>query len=42
MRLASVNLNKRLGNPAASARLAAWLEQQHVDVLVAQEALEAR
>ncbi len=38
MRLASVNLNKRLGNPVACARLAAWLEQQHVDVLVAQEA----
>lgn len=37
MRLASVNLNKRLGNPAARARLTAWLEQQRVDVLVAQE-----
>jgi hypothetical protein len=41
MRLASVNLNKRLGNLAACARLTAWLEQQRVDVLVAQEPWKA-
>ncbi|MGQ0773094.1 MAG: endonuclease/exonuclease/phosphatase family protein [Pseudonocardiales bacterium] len=37
MRLASVNLNKRLGNPAARAKLTAWLHHHRVDVLVAQE-----
>ncbi|MGH8909907.1 MAG: hypothetical protein ACRD0K_26280, partial [Egibacteraceae bacterium] len=37
MRLASVNLSRRLGNPAACARLTAWLARQRVDVLVAQE-----
>ncbi|MDQ1527918.1 MAG: hypothetical protein QOG18_2531 [Microbacteriaceae bacterium] len=37
MRLASINLNKRLGNPAARAKLTAWLHHHHVDVLVAQE-----
>ncbi|MGH3865596.1 MAG: methyltransferase domain-containing protein [Pseudonocardiaceae bacterium] len=37
MRLASINLNKRLGNPAARAKLTAWLHYHHVDVLVAQE-----
>ncbi len=37
MRLASVNLNKRLGNPAARAKLTAWLHHHHVDVLVTQE-----
>jgi hypothetical protein len=35
--LASINLNKRLGNPAARAKLTAWLRHHHVDVLVAQE-----
>jgi len=37
MRLASVNLNKRLGNPAVRARLARWLHDHRVDVLIAQE-----
>jgi hypothetical protein len=37
VRLASINLNKRLGNPAARARLTAWLHHHRVDVLVAQE-----
>ncbi|MEO7193312.1 MAG: methyltransferase domain-containing protein [Pseudonocardiaceae bacterium] len=37
MRLASINLNKRLGNPTARAKLTAWLNHHHVDVLVAQE-----
>lgn len=37
VRLASVNLNKRLGNPAARAKLTAWLHHHRVDVLVAQE-----
>lgn len=37
MRLASINLNKRLGNPAARAKLTAWLHHHHVDVLVTQE-----
>jgi SAM-dependent methyltransferase len=37
VRLASINLNKRLGNPAARARLAVWLHHHRVDVLVAQE-----
>ncbi len=37
LRLASINLNKRLGNPSASARLAVWLHRHRVDVLVAQE-----
>lgn len=37
MRLASINLNKRLGNPAARAKLTAWLHHHHVDVLIAQE-----
>jgi exonuclease III len=37
VRLASINLNKRLGNPAARAKLTAWLQQHRVDVLVAQE-----
>jgi len=37
VRLASVNLNKRLGNTAARAKLTAWLHHHHVDVLVAQE-----
>ena len=37
MRLASINLNKRLGSPAARARLTAWLHHHRVDVLVAQE-----
>lgn len=37
MRLASINLNKRLGNPAARARLTVWLHHHRVDVLVAQE-----
>lgn len=37
MRLASINLNKRLGNPVVRAKLTAWLHQHRVDVLVAQE-----
>ncbi|MFC8851144.1 MULTISPECIES: methyltransferase domain-containing protein [unclassified Micromonospora] len=37
MRLASINLNKRLGNPAARAELTAWLYHHRVDVLIAQE-----
>jgi hypothetical protein len=37
VRLASINLNKRLGNPAARAKLTTWLHHHHVDVLVAQE-----
>lgn len=37
LRLASINLNKRLGSPAARAKLTAWLHHHHVDVLVAQE-----
>lgn len=37
MRLASINLNKRLGNPAIRTRLAGWLHDHQVDVLVAQE-----
>lgn len=37
MRLASINLNKRLGNPAAAHRLEAWLHRHRVDVLIAQE-----
>ncbi len=37
MRLASINLNKRLGNPAARAKLTVWLHHHHVDVLLAQE-----
>jgi endonuclease/exonuclease/phosphatase family metal-dependent hydrolase len=41
MRLASVNLNKRMRNPAAHARLAAWLCDQNVDVLTAQEPWKA-
>jgi hypothetical protein len=37
VRLASINLNKRLGNPAERAKLTTWLHHHHVDVLVAQE-----
>lgn len=37
MRLASINLNKRLGNPTARGKLTAWLHHHRVDVLVAQE-----
>lgn len=37
MRLASINLNKRLGNPAARTRLTLWLRHHGVDVLIAQE-----
>jgi exonuclease III len=37
VRLASINLNKRVGNPAARARLVAWLQRNKVDVLIAQE-----
>jgi len=37
VRLASINLNKRLGNLAAHAGLTAWLRNHRVDVLVAQE-----
>jgi hypothetical protein len=37
VRLASINLNKRLGNPAARTLLIGWLHQQQIDVLVAQE-----
>ena len=37
MRLASINLNKRLGNPAAAHRLEAWLHRHRVDLLIAQE-----
>jgi Methyltransferase domain/Endonuclease/Exonuclease/phosphatase family len=37
MRIASINLNKRLGNPAARGRLADWLQGQRVDVLIGQE-----
>jgi Methyltransferase domain len=37
VRLASINLNKRLGNPAARAKLTAWLSHHRVDVLVARE-----
>jgi hypothetical protein len=37
VRLASINLNKRLGNPAARARLTVWLHHHRVNVLVAQE-----
>ncbi len=36
-RLASINLNKRLGNPAARARLTTWLRRHEVDILLAQE-----
>ena len=35
--MASINLNKRLGNPAARTKLTAWLHHHRVDVLVAQE-----
>jgi Methyltransferase domain/Endonuclease/Exonuclease/phosphatase family len=37
VRLASINLNKRLGNPAVRARLADWLQGQRVDLLIGQE-----
>lgn len=37
MRLASININKRLGNPAVRTRLSAWLKRHGVDVLLAQE-----
>ncbi|WP_447002474.1 methyltransferase domain-containing protein [Saccharothrix isguenensis] len=37
MRLASINLNKRLGNPVARTHLTRWLLHNQVDVLVAQE-----
>ncbi len=37
MRLASINLNKRLGNPAVRGKLAGWLQEWRVDVLIAQE-----
>jgi hypothetical protein len=37
VRLASINLNKRMGNPVARANLTAWLYQQRIDVLAAQE-----
>lgn len=37
MRLASINVNKRLGNPAARARITTWLQRHQVDVLAAQE-----
>lgn len=37
MRLASVNLNKRLGGTTARARLVTWLHRHRVDVLLAQE-----
>lgn len=37
LRIASINLNKRLGNPAVRAKLTAWLHHHHVDILVAQE-----
>ncbi len=37
MRLTSINMNKRLGNPAARTRLAEWLQGQGIDVLIAQE-----
>jgi Methyltransferase domain/Endonuclease/Exonuclease/phosphatase family len=37
VRLASINLNKRLGNPAVRTKLSVWLHHHQVDVLVAQE-----
>jgi exonuclease III/SAM-dependent methyltransferase len=37
VRLASINLNKRLGNSAARAKLTTWLRRHNIDVLVAQE-----
>jgi hypothetical protein len=37
VRLASINLNKRLGNPAVRSRLVHWLRDRHVDVLITQE-----
>jgi SAM-dependent methyltransferase len=37
VRLASINLNKRLGNPAAAHRLETWLHHHQVDLLIAQE-----
>jgi endonuclease/exonuclease/phosphatase family metal-dependent hydrolase len=37
LRLASLNLNKRLRTTAARARLNAWLHERNVDVLAAQE-----
>lgn len=37
MRIVSINLNKRLGNPAVSRFIAEWLKGNNCDVLVAQE-----
>lgn len=37
MRLASINLNKRLGNPDVRVRLTTWLRSRKVDVLLVQE-----
>ena len=41
MRLASLNLNKRLRTTAARAQLTAWLRERNVDVLAAQEPWKA-
>ncbi len=37
IRIASINLNKRLGNPKARLLLEAWLEKNQVDLLLMQE-----
>jgi hypothetical protein len=37
VRLASINLNKRLGNPAVRSRLVHWLQDRRIDVLITQE-----
>ncbi|MFZ1291210.1 MAG: methyltransferase domain-containing protein [Melioribacteraceae bacterium] len=37
MRIASINLNKRLGNPQAKSHFEKWLEDHKVDLILAQE-----
>jgi exonuclease III len=37
MRIASINLNKRLGNPKARQRVEAWLLDNKIDLLLVQE-----
>jgi exonuclease III len=37
MRIASINLNKRLGNPKAHQRVEAWLLNNKIDLLLVQE-----
>ncbi len=37
MRISSINLNKRLGNPAVLAQFESWLENANVDLILAQE-----